>query len=78
MSPIAFLVRPPRALGDAQIPRDVLPRPTSRSSFGASRIDDADLAGLDLSALRFVVNGAASRSRPQTLRKFTDRFAKSA
>jgi 1-acyl-sn-glycerol-3-phosphate acyltransferase len=41
----------------------------------ASRIPDEDLNGLDLSSLRFVVNGAEPIS-PQTLRKFTDRFAK--
>jgi 1-acyl-sn-glycerol-3-phosphate acyltransferase len=41
----------------------------------ASRIPDEDLQGLDLSALRFMVNGAEPIS-PVTLRKFTDRFEK--
>ena len=41
----------------------------------ASRIPDEGSARLDLSALRFMVNGAEPIS-PQTLRKFTDRFEK--
>jgi 1-acyl-sn-glycerol-3-phosphate acyltransferase len=39
----------------------------------ASRIDEADLEGLDLSALRFIVDGAEPIS-PQTLRRFDERF----
>jgi acyl carrier protein len=76
MSPISFLVRPATWLWTMHKYRATFSGgPNFAFELCASRIDDADLAGLDLSALRFVVNGAEPIS-PQTLRRFTDRFAK--
>src|SRR5947209_14122247 len=76
MSPIAFLVRPATWLWAMHKYRATFSGgPNFAFELCASRIDDKDLEGLDLSALRFVVNGAEPIS-PQTLRKFTERFAK--
>lgn len=76
MSPISFLVRPATWLWTMHKYRATFSGgPNFAFELCASRIPDEDLAGLDLSALRFVVNGAEPIS-PQTLRKFTDRFAK--
>jgi acyl carrier protein len=76
MSPIAFLVRPATWLWTMHKYRATFSGgPNFAFELCASRIPDEDLQGLDLSALRFVVNGAEPIS-PQTLRKFTDRFAK--
>ncbi len=76
MSPIAFLVRPATWLWAMHKYRATFSGgPNFAFELAASRIPDADIEGLDLSALRFVVNGAEPIS-PQTLRKFTDRFAK--
>src|SRR4051812_40624719 len=75
MSPIAFLVRPATWLWAMHKYRATFSGgPNFAFELCASRIPDEDLQGLDLSALRFVVNGAEPIS-PQTLRKFTDRFA---
>jgi len=76
MSPIAFLVRPATWLWTMHKYRATFSGgPNFAFELCASRIPDADLEGLDLSALRFVVNGAEPIS-PQTLRRFTDRFGK--
>jgi len=76
MSPISFLVRPATWLWTMHKYRATFSGgPNFAFELCASRIPDEDLQGLDLSALRFVVNGAEPIS-PQTLRKFTDRFAK--
>src|SRR5256714_3269497 len=76
MSPTAFLVRPATWLWAMHKYRATFSGgPSCAFDLGASRIDDKDLEGLDLSALRFVVNGAEPIS-PQTLRRFTERFAK--
>src|SRR5437868_1310303 len=75
MSPIAFLVRPATWLWTMHKYRATFSGgPNFAFELCASRIPDEDLQGLDLSALRFVVNGAEPIS-PQTLRRFTDRFA---
>jgi 1-acyl-sn-glycerol-3-phosphate acyltransferase len=75
MSPISFLVRPATWLWTMHKYRATFSGgPNFAFELCASRIPDEDLNGLDLSALRFVVNGAEPIS-PQTLRKFTDRFA---
>ncbi len=76
MSPISFLVRPATWLWTMHKYRATFSGgPNFAFELCASRIDDADLEGLDLSALRFVVNGAEPIS-PQTLRRFTDRYEK--
>ena len=76
MSPISFLVRPATWLWTMHKYRATFSGgPNFAYELCASRIPDEDLEGLDLSALRFMVNGAEPIS-PQTLRKFTDRFAK--
>ncbi|HMK79876.1 MAG TPA: AMP-binding protein [Xanthobacteraceae bacterium] len=75
MSPISFLVRPATWLWTMHKYRATFSGgPNFAFELCASRIPEEDLQGLDLSALRFVVNGAEPIS-PQTLRKFTDRFA---
>jgi 1-acyl-sn-glycerol-3-phosphate acyltransferase len=75
MSPISFLVRPATWLWTMHKYRATFSGgPNFAFELAASRIPDEDLQGLDLSALRFVVNGAEPIA-PQTLRKFTDRFA---
>src|SRR5438477_542422 len=75
MSPIAFLVRPATWLWAMHKYRATFSGgPNFAFELCASRIPDSDLEGLDLSSLRFVVNGAEPIS-PQTVRKFTDRFA---
>jgi acyl carrier protein len=74
MSPISFLVRPATWLWAMHKYRATFSGgPNFAFELCASRIPDEDLQGLDLSALRFVVNGAEPIS-PQTLRRFTDRF----
>ena len=76
MSPIAFLVRPATWLWTMHKYRATFSGgPNFAYELCASRIPDEDLQGLDLSALRFMVNGAEPIS-PQSLRKFTDRFEK--
>jgi 1-acyl-sn-glycerol-3-phosphate acyltransferase len=76
MSPISFLVRPATWLWTMHKYRATFSGgPNFAFELCASRIDEADLQGLDLSALRFVVNGAEPIS-PQTLRKFTERYAR--
>jgi 1-acyl-sn-glycerol-3-phosphate acyltransferase len=76
MSPISFLVRPATWLWTMHKYRATFSGgPNFAFELCATRIDDADLEGLDLSALRFVVNGAEPIS-PQTLRRFTARFGK--
>jgi acyl carrier protein len=76
MSPISFLVRPATWLWTMHKYRATFSGgPNFAFELCASRIDEADLQGLDLSALRFVVNGAEPIS-PQTLRKFTERYTR--
>jgi len=75
MSPISFLVRPATWLWTMHKYRATFSGgPNFAFELCASRIPDEDLKGLDLSSLRFVVNGAEPIS-PVTLRKFTERFA---
>jgi acyl carrier protein len=76
MSPISFLVRPATWLWTMHKYRATFSGgPNFAYELCASRIPDEDLQGLDLSALRFMVNGAEPIS-PQTLLRFTDRFEK--
>jgi acyl carrier protein len=74
MSPIAFLVRPATWLWTMHKYRATFSGgPNFAFELCASRIDEADLEGLDLSSLRFIVDGAEPIS-PQTLRRFDARF----
>ena len=67
MSPISFLVRPATWLWTMHKYRATFSGgPNFAYELCASRIPDEDLQGLDLSALRFMVNGAEPIS-PQTL-----------
>ncbi len=76
MSPISFLVRPATWLWTMHKYRATFSGgPNFAFELCASRIDAADLQGLDLSALRFVVDGAEPIS-PPTLRRFQERFTK--
>ena len=76
MSPISFLVRPATWLWTMHKYRATFSGgPNFAFELCASRIDEADLAGLDLSALRFVVDGAEPIS-PPTLRRFQERFTR--
>jgi 1-acyl-sn-glycerol-3-phosphate acyltransferase len=75
MPPASFLMRPSRWLWAIHRYRGTL---TSAPNFAyelcATRIDERDLAGLDLSSLRIAFNGAEPVS-PDTLARFTRRFA---
>ncbi|QGM99687.1 AMP-binding protein [Methylocystis parvus] len=74
MSPLSFLARPANWLWAMSRFRATL---SASPNFGfelcVTKIDEASLAGLDLSALRMVANGAEPVS-VYTLRRFCDRF----
>ncbi len=76
MSPLTFLVRPEQWLWAIHHHRATL---SASPNFGfglcVHKIDDEALAGLDLSSLRMVFNGAEAVS-PDIIRQFTARFAK--
>lgn len=75
MSPLAFLARPVRWL--EAIHRHggtISAAPNFAYELCLTRITDAQLDGLDLSRWRWALNGAEPVS-PQTLRRFTERFA---
>ena len=75
MSPIAFLARPIRWLQALDAYRGTLsPAPNFAYELCATRIADAELEGLDLSAVRVLLNGAEPVS-PETLDRFVERFA---
>jgi len=75
MSPLSFLVRPQSWLWAIDRFRATL---SAAPNFGfelcLTKIDAANLAGLDLSSLRAVANGAEPVS-VHTLRRFSERFA---
>ncbi|HUL94130.1 MAG TPA: AMP-binding protein [Burkholderiales bacterium] len=75
MPPASFLTRPSRWLWAIHRYRGTL---TSAPNFAyelcAARVDERDLAGLDLSSLRIAFNGAEPVS-PDTLARFAGRFA---
>ena len=76
MSPLSFLARPERWFQAIHRHRGTLSAaPNFAFELCLRRIDDSSIEGLDLSSLRFVANGAEPVS-PETLRRFTDRFAK--
>ncbi len=76
MSPLSFLVRPESWLWAMHRFRATF---SASPNFGfelcLNKVADADLQGLDLSALRMVANGAEPVS-PQTIRRFVDRFGR--
>jgi 1-acyl-sn-glycerol-3-phosphate acyltransferase len=75
MSPLSFLARPLSWLRAIQRFRATISAaPNFAFELCLSKIDDADLKGLDLSSLRLVGNGAEPVS-VATLRRFIDRFA---
>ena len=76
MSPLSFLARPARwlwAIHDAGGTLSAAP------NFGyelcLAKVADAEIAGVDLSSLRFAFNGAEPVS-PETLERFNERFAR--
>lgn len=74
MSPLSFLRRPDTWLWAMHRYRATLSAaPNFAFELCLNKIGDADIVGLDLSALRIVANGAEPVSA-QTLRRFTARF----
>ena len=75
MSPLAFLARPVRWLRALDAYGGTLsPAPNFAFDLCTTRIADAELAGLDLSSVRVLLNGSEPVS-PETLQRFIDRFA---
>jgi 1-acyl-sn-glycerol-3-phosphate acyltransferase len=74
MSPLAFLARPARWLQAITRHRGTITAaPNFAYELCAKKLDDAELAGLDLRALRLALNGAEPVS-PATLEAFIERF----
>ena len=74
MPPLAFLASPRRWLWSIHQHRATLSAaPNFAFELCLKSVRDADIAGLDLSSLRMVVNGAEPVS-PRTIERFTDRF----
>lgn len=74
MSPLAFLARPARWLQAISRHRGTLTAaPNFAYELCAKKLDDADLAGLDLASLRLALNGAEPVSHA-TLEAFIQRF----
>lgn len=75
MGPQDFLARPSRWLWAVHKYRGtVSPAPNFAYEICARKIPDAELEGLDLSSWRIALNGAEA-VRPDTLRRFSERFA---
>jgi 1-acyl-sn-glycerol-3-phosphate acyltransferase len=75
MSPMQFLARPSRWLWAVHSHRGTLSAgPNFAFELCLRRIRDDEIAGLDLSCLRMMFNGAEPVS-PDTVRRFTERFA---
>ena len=76
MSPLAFLARPERWLWAIHRYRGTLSAgPNFAYELCLRRIDDAQLAGLDLSSWRIAFNGAEAVS-PDTIVRFREHFAR--
>ena len=74
MSPLAFLARPARWLWSLHAHKGTFSAaPNFAYDLCSHRIDDAELEGLDLSAVRVLLNGAEA-VRPETLTRFIKRF----
>ena len=75
MPPLAFLARPVRWLRALHDHRGtVSPAPNFAYDLCSRRIPDDDLAGLDLSTVRRLLNGSEA-VHPETLERFAARFA---
>jgi fatty acid CoA ligase FadD21 len=75
MSPVAFLEQPARWVRAlAQNPNAFSGAPNFAFDLAARKTRDSDLAGLDLSGVRGIINGA-ERVDAATLERFADRFA---
>jgi 1-acyl-sn-glycerol-3-phosphate acyltransferase len=75
MSPLDFLARPPRWLWAIHRYRATISAaPNFAFEICATKLDDRDLAGLDLSTLRWTFNGAEPVSA-ETMERFAARFA---
>ncbi len=76
MSPIAFLARPERWLWAIHRHRATLTAaPNFAFELCLRKIDDDDIAGLDLGSLRMVANGAETVI-PSTIQRFHERFGR--
>ena len=76
MSPLTFLVRPEQWLWAIHRHRATLTAaPNFAFELCLRKVEDAAIAGLDLSSLRMVANGSEAVS-PDTIRRFAARFAK--
>jgi len=76
MSPLSFLAHPQSWLWACHCCRATISAaPNFAFELCLKQIEDADLAGLDLSSLRFVANGAEPVS-VHTLRRFIARFSR--
>ena len=74
MSPLAFLAKPVRWLNALHENRATISAaPNFAYNLCTQRISDDDLAGLDLSTVRYLLNGAES-VHPKSLQRFIDRF----
>jgi fatty acid CoA ligase FadD21 len=74
-SPISFLERPARWIRSlAATPHTFSAAPNFAFDLAARKTTDSDLAGLDLSDVLGIINGA-ERVEPASLRRFVDRFA---
>jgi 1-acyl-sn-glycerol-3-phosphate acyltransferase len=76
MSPLSFLAHPQSWLWAChRCQASISAAPNFAFELCLKQIDDVDLAGLDLSSLRFVANGAEPVS-VHTLRRFIERFSR--
>ncbi|MGZ5104256.1 MAG: AMP-binding protein [Usitatibacter sp.] len=76
MSPTSFLARPSRWLRAIHRYRGTISAaPNFAYEICATRVDERDLEGLDLSSWRLAFNGAEPVS-PETLERFADRFSR--
>ena len=74
MSPLAFLARPARWLWSLHAHKGTFSAaPNFAYDLCSHRIDDAELEGLDLSAVRVLLNGSEA-VRPETLDRFIRKF----
>ncbi len=74
MSPLAFLARPSRWLWAIHKHRGTISAgPNFAFEYCLTKIDDADIQGLDLGSWRLAVNGAEQVS-PTTIERFQQRF----
>lgn len=76
MSPVAFLQRPARWMQLlASNPRVMTAAPNFAFELAVRKTSDDDMAGLDLGNVLGILSGS-ERVHPETLRRFTERFAR--